>query len=125
MFFTPSNMLFVVRCTLCYKVFIFRVVIEKELNLPGVCVWAGISSDGIIGPYSFQGTVNGKKYLEMLDSWLWPKIQDHAADLFFQKDGAPVHFHHDVITWLDTKFDNRWIGRGGPIPWPARSPDLT
>ncbi|PSN32148.1 hypothetical protein C0J52_23854, partial [Blattella germanica] len=21
-------------------------------------------------------------------------------------------------------FPDRWIGRGGPIPWPARSPDL-
>lgn len=26
---------------------------------------------------------------------------------------------------LNQIFPNRWIGRGGPIPWPARSPDLT
>ena len=22
-------------------------------------------------------------------------------------------------------FPGKWIGRGGPVPWPARSPDLT
>lgn len=25
---------------------------------------------------------------------------------------------------LNTRFPERWIGRGGPITWPARSPDL-
>ena len=25
---------------------------------------------------------------------------------------------------VSTVFPGRWIGRGGPIPWPARSPDL-
>ncbi|XP_011636195.1 uncharacterized protein LOC105426598 [Pogonomyrmex barbatus] len=30
------------------------------------------------------------------------------------------------LVWeiLDTRFPDRWIGRGGPIVWPARSPDL-
>src|SRR5258705_8736514 len=26
---------------------------------------------------------------------------------------------------LDARFHNRWIGRGRPIPWPPRSPDMT
>ncbi|EZA51396.1 hypothetical protein X777_09665, partial [Ooceraea biroi] len=26
---------------------------------------------------------------------------------------------------LDESFPDRWIGRGGRISWPARSPDLT
>ena len=25
---------------------------------------------------------------------------------------------------LDARFPKRWMGRGGPITWPARSPDL-
>ena len=25
---------------------------------------------------------------------------------------------------VSTVFPGRWVGRGGPIPWPARSPDL-
>ena len=27
--------------------------------------------------------------------------------------------------YLDHAFPNRWIGRFGPVPWPARSLDLT
>ena len=27
--------------------------------------------------------------------------------------------------WLDHTFKARWMGRAGPIPWPARSPDLS
>jgi hypothetical protein len=26
---------------------------------------------------------------------------------------------------LDKNFPNRWIGRAGPISWPARSPNIT
>ena len=26
---------------------------------------------------------------------------------------------------LDRRFPAQWIRRGGPIPWPARSPDIT
>ena len=44
---------------------------------------------------------------------------------YFQQDGAPAHYGRIVRDWLDTTFPNRWIGRRGPIEWPARSPDLT
>ena len=27
--------------------------------------------------------------------------------------------------YLNESFPNRWLGRGRPIPWPPRSPDLT
>ncbi|GBL77128.1 hypothetical protein AVEN_12763-1 [Araneus ventricosus] len=27
--------------------------------------------------------------------------------------------------FLDTTFSDRWIGCGGPVAWPPRSPDLT
>uniref|UniRef100_A0A1Y1MEB7 Tc1-like transposase DDE domain-containing protein n=1 Tax=Photinus pyralis TaxID=7054 RepID=A0A1Y1MEB7_PHOPY len=30
-----------------------------------------------------------------------------------------------VREFLDEKFPGQWIGRRGPIEWPARSPDLT
>jgi hypothetical protein len=30
-----------------------------------------------------------------------------------------------VTAFLNQRFENRWIGRRGPIPWPPRSPDLT
>lgn len=39
-------------------------------------------------------------------------------------DGAPAHYTLDVRHYLDDTYGNRWIGRGGPVQWPARSPDL-
>jgi len=37
---------------------------------------------------------------------------------------APAHYSRRVREILDTRFPDRWIGRGGSIAWPARSPDL-
>lgn len=46
-------------------------------------------------------------------------------NIWLQQDGAPPHFAVGVRTYLDDTFPNRWIGRGGFIEWPPRSPDLT
>ena len=35
------------------------------------------------------------------------------------------HFGNAVCGHLTATFGARWIGRGGPTAWPARSPDLT
>ena len=35
------------------------------------------------------------------------------------------HFTHAVQGHLDQRFGQMWTDRGGPIAWPARSPDLT
>lgn len=44
--------------------------------------------------------------------------------MIYQHDGAPAHYFRRVRDILDARFPDRWIGRGGPINWPARSPDL-
>ena len=41
------------------------------------------------------------------------------------QDGAPPHFSCFVTDVLNKRFPDAWIGRGGPIPWPPRSPDLS
>ena len=46
-------------------------------------------------------------------------------NMWFQHDGAPPHFTCAVRCHLDQRFGQTWIGRGGPIAWPACSPDLT
>ena len=45
--------------------------------------------------------------------------------MIIQQDGAPPHFSIEVRTWLNEKFNGRWIGRDGPISWAPCSPDLT
>lgn len=86
-------------------------------------VWCGITPSGIIGPYFFEENVNGPSYLKMLEDYLWPRVKHKG--MYFQQDGAPAHYSLQVREWLDKKFPNRWIGRRGPIEWPARSPDLS
>ncbi|KAJ4449697.1 hypothetical protein ANN_01101, partial [Periplaneta americana] len=44
--------------------------------------------------------------------------------IHFLHDGAPAHFSRTARRYLDRRFPVRWIGRGGPIAWPPRSPDL-
>ncbi|GFX81582.1 uncharacterized protein TNCV_4179221 [Trichonephila clavipes] len=44
--------------------------------------------------------------------------------MWFRHDGAPAHFSANVRSTLDTANPGRWIGRGGSVNWPARSPDL-
>ena len=35
--------------------------------------------------------------------------------MIVQQDGASPHFSKEVRTWLNKKFDGRWIGRDGSI----------
>lgn len=96
-------------------------------------VWSGILGNHIIGPLFIPGNLTGEVYLNMLEDTIDPLItqiieddQNHTADrLHFQQDGAPPHYVAPVRQFLDDRFPGRWIGRRGPIEWPARSPDLS
>lgn len=56
--------------------------------------------------------------------WFWVRLSNRRW-IYFQHDGAPAHYDRNVRAYLNTEFGGRWIGRGGPIAWPPRSPDLT
>lgn len=92
-------------------------------------VWAGILNDEIIGPYFIEGRLTGETYLNLLRTMVSNMLDDiplsNLRGLWFQQDGAPPHYHRDVREYLTQEFGECWIGRGGPVPWPARSPDLT
>lgn len=98
-------------------------------------VWAGIVRNKILGPYFFDGNVNGQKYLQCLQEFLIPNLVNlfpsrnepgvHCENLWYQQDGASPHYAVQVRAYLDQVFPNKWIGRRGTIEWPPRSPDLT
>lgn len=98
-------------------------------------VWAGIIGQHIIGPYFIDGNLNADRYLLLLRDHIVPDIvqlfpdADRQGmpnrDIWFHQDGAPPHYGVDVRLFLDNIFPRRWIGRRGPIEWPARSPDLS
>lgn len=95
----------------------------------GINVWAGILGGRILGPYLFEENLTSAGYLNFLST----TFQDYLMDiplatlerLWFQQDGAPAHNSRNVRQFLHEQFPNRWIGNGGFVEWPARSPDLT
>jgi len=101
-------------------------VYQSPQSTQSIMVWCAMSRHEVIGPYFFEnGNVTGNSYKKMLRYFFFPKVRDYPDNWLFQQDGAPPHFALPVRAYLDSKLPNRWIGRAGPIAWPARSPDLT
>lgn len=91
-----------------------------------VNVWAGILGNNIIGPYFIDGTLNFEKYRNLLINEVLPNIAEVTEnEVWFQQDGAPAHSARQITELLNNTFHEKWIGRYGPIKWPARSPDLS
>lgn len=104
-----------------------EITIEIDKKSPGVMVWAGLSYEGVTGPFFLEGNVNGNSYLELLQQEVHPLLmeRDDYDMLWWQQDGAPPHYACVVRDWLNQTFPGRWIGRRGTFEWPPRSPDLT
>jgi len=103
-----------------------HAVIEFERASPKLNVWCGLLHDRVIGPFFFDDpTITQTNFLHLLQEDIYPQLRDRQPGVVFQLDGAPPHWGLDVRASLDEEFPNRWIGRGGPIPWPPRSPDVT
>jgi hypothetical protein len=98
-------------------------------NVWSLNVWAGIINDHVIGPHFFEGSLTGDRYHQFLDENLPILIEEVNLNtrhiMWFQHDGAPPHYYRRVRQYLDNWRGDQWIGRGGPVAWPARSPDLT
>lgn len=104
------------------------IVQSRHQHRFSVNVWAGIVGDVLIGPHVLPPTLNGARYHDFIRDTL-PVLLEHVPlqvrhNMWFMHDGAPAHFSRSVRTLLNNRFGDRWIGRGGPLPWPPRSPDL-
>ena len=71
--------------------------------------------------------MNGESYLISLNQMLPELLQDVPIAIsnlmWFQHNGASVYFSTVMSTYLNATFGAGWIGRGGPVLWPPRSPD--
>ena len=92
-------------------------------------VWCGVLGDRLIEPFVFDNNLTGNTYEVFLRNELPGLLEDIPfmirSQMYFQHDGAPPHYTRHVREYLIESFPNRWLGRGGPVAWPPRSPDLT
>lgn len=105
------------------------VIHKRSQRYKKVNVWCGIFYDRIVGPYFIEHNLNEHVYLEILNTFVLPFLNalepEVRRNLFWQQDGCPAHCTLLVRQWLNEHFGERWIGRFGPVHYPARSPDLT
>jgi len=91
-------------------------------------VWAGIMDTTILGPVILPERLTGASYTEFLAENLPDFLEEiplfNRNKIIFQQDGAGPHNARIVTNFLNEQFPGRWMGRYGPIRWPARSPDL-
>jgi len=93
-----------------------------------VNVLCGVIRDHLIGQYIFPQRLTGDIYAKFLQDELPAHLENFPPQtrrqMYYQRDGAPPHFSPVVRQYLNHKFPNRWIGRGGAQNWPPWSPDL-
>jgi hypothetical protein len=108
-----------------------HATMEHVRDSPKVNVFCAVSFCKVYRPFFFVGpTVTGINYLDMLQLWLMPQLQENNEDFIFQQDGTPPHFHFNVCAHLNANVPSHCIGRSShsgspPLPWPPQSPELT
>jgi len=82
----------------------------------------------ILGPVILPDILNGASYLEFLSTNILDFLEEvPLADrnkIIFQQDGVGPHNARLVTDYLNGQFPDRWMGRYGPVHWPARSLDF-
>jgi hypothetical protein len=58
-------------------------------------VWYGLIGEVLVGPYFYDGTLTGKRYLDFLVNQLQLLLENvplaTRKNMYFQQDGAPAH----------------------------------
>jgi hypothetical protein len=103
-----------------------RVTEERAVNLPGVSVWCGLSSRGLIGKFLSTANDTGTVCLSVLQDNTVLSIKFFFEEkYYFQQDGAPPHDHNYVSNFLNVLFPGRRAGRRVREEYPPLSPDFT
>jgi hypothetical protein len=66
--------------------------------------------------------ITGDIYLSMLASVAFLWLEEDEVEIL-EKARALSHYSNIVCDPPREKFPGHWVGRGGPISWPLRSPD--
>jgi len=110
-----------------------REAVPHDHYAPHITAWCAVSCEMVIGPYFFwEGgrtvTVTATRYRALLEQFFLPELERRGVPLnkvWLQQDGASAHTTQGVLFYLVETFGVRVVSKGGPVAWPARSPDLT
>lgn len=98
---------------------------QKQFSLN---VWVGIIDEHLIVPFFLPGRLDGHSYRHFLEHELHLLLEDVPLLLrnrmWYMHNGASAHFSLLARQYSHEAYSYMWIGRGGPQPWPHRSPDL-
>ncbi|KAI6661873.1 hypothetical protein LOD99_9756 [Oopsacas minuta] len=99
-----------------------------------VTVWAALSGNKIIGPFSFENEngitvmVNSERYIGILERF-WEELDatcgPRRTRQYLQQDGATPHTSNITIKWLRDHFKSLIISKICTIEWSPLSPDLS
>jgi hypothetical protein len=81
-----------------------------------VNVWCGLIADQLTGPWALEQRLTADTYMNFVTNEFPLLMEDVTLET---RRGSQVTAH------LYLRYENRWIGRSGPVPWPPKSPDLT
>jgi hypothetical protein len=93
-----------------------------------------IASVGVLSPYCFEDnegaavTVTSERHVEVLRNFCEPELRRRGINLssvWFQQAGTTAHTVRASVSVLRDICPQQVISRGGDVPWPARSPDLS
>ena len=107
---------------------------DRSSSRQKLSVWAGFCGNGsLLGPFFFNGNVNGRNYLAMFNDQILPSLlrfyglneEADIQNIWWFQDGAPAHRAREVTQRLRAVFRNNFVALNQDFEWPARSPDLT
>ena len=101
-----------------YEAYAKDCLIPTVQKSKGVMVW-GCFCNFKVGPLVLvEGRLNAKKYIELLEHYLLPFINELRLNSYtFQDDNAPAHSARLTESWKEKNLHQT-------LPWPAQSPDL-
>lgn len=76
------------------------------LNRWSINVRRDILNGKVIGPFFFEGSLTGEKWMIYLFSY------SNRINIWYQQDGCSAYFATEVRDYLDGAFSDKWIGRG-------------
>ena len=79
---------------------------------------AGFVDGKFLPIHWFEGSVNGKSYIKMLDGKVWPSVKHSASrnGYWFMQDCAIAHTTNTVLFYLKDKFQGKVVSHKMDFP---------